>query len=147
MQHHATFVHLLLIATYLLTLNNSDTAVRGVLKIFCKFHRKAPVLESLFYKVASLQACNVTKNRLLHKCFPVKFEKFWKTPILKNIWTNASVYCYFILYLFLQSSTVHVLHFYWEILYYAIKTIELMMCEVVSFEKVFYWTKFLAFES
>ena len=58
----------------------------------CKVHRKAPVLESLFYKVASLQACNVTKNRLLHKCFHVKFEKFWRTPILKNIWTTISVY-------------------------------------------------------
>ena len=45
-------------------------------QISCKFHRKAPVLEPLFHKVASLQACNVTKNRLLHKCFPVKFEKF-----------------------------------------------------------------------
>ena len=28
-----------------------------------------------------------------------------------------------------------------------IKTIELMTCEAVSFEKVFQWTKFLAFES
>ena len=52
----------------------------------------APVLESLFYNVASFQACNVTKNRLLHRCFPVKFEKFWRTPISKNIWTTASVY-------------------------------------------------------
>ena len=33
-----------------------------------------------------------TKNRLLHRCFPVNFEKLWRTPILKNIWTNASVY-------------------------------------------------------
>ena len=50
------------------------------------------MLESLFYKLPSLQACNVTKKRLLHKCFPVKFEKFWRTPISKNIWTTASVY-------------------------------------------------------
>ena len=33
----------------------------GVLKIFCKFHRKAPVLESLFNKVAAgLQTSNFT---------------------------------------------------------------------------------------
>ena len=34
-----------------------------------------------------------------------------------------------------------------KILYYAIKTIELMTGETVSFEEVFYRTKFLAFES
>ena len=28
------------------------------------------------YKVASLQGCSFTKKRLLHRCFPVKFEKF-----------------------------------------------------------------------
>ena len=32
-------------------------------------------------------------------------------------------------------------------LYYAIKTLELMPLEAVSFEKVFHRTKFLAFES
>ena len=52
---------------------------------------------------------------------------------------------YFIIYLFLQS--VHVLHFYRELPYYAIKTIELMTREAVSFEEVFHWKKFLAFES
>ena len=51
------------------------------------------MLESRFYKVASLQAYNITKNRLIHRCFPLKFEKFWRTPILKNIWTTTtSVY-------------------------------------------------------
>ena len=35
-------------------------------------------------------------------------------------------------------------HFF---IYYAIKTIELMTREAVSFEEVFQWTKFLAFES
>ena len=29
---------------------------------FCKFHRKAPVLELLFNKVAALKACNFIKN-------------------------------------------------------------------------------------
>ena len=51
---------------------NSDTAAGaefissslswGVLKNFCKFHREAPVLESLFCKVSSLQVCNVSKR-------------------------------------------------------------------------------------
>ena len=66
--------------TYILTYTyNSDTAVEiefisSRRRCFCRFHRKAPVLEPLFYKVASLQACNVTKNRLLHKCFHVKLR-------------------------------------------------------------------------
>ena len=33
------------------------------------------------------------------------------------------------------------------LLYYAVETIELMTHQVVSFEKVLHWTKFLAFES
>ena len=49
---------------------------------------------SLFYKVASLQACSAIKNRLLYRSFPVKFEKLLRTPTLKNIWTTASV-CWF----------------------------------------------------
>ena len=45
---------------------------------FVKFHRKAPVLESLFNKVIGLKACNVIKRRLQHRCFPVNFQKFLK---------------------------------------------------------------------
>ena len=70
--------------------------------------------------------------------------------ILKNTYFEEHLNDCFrvlIIYLFLQSSTVHVLHFYRELLYYAIKTIELMTREAVSFEEVFHWTKFLAFES
>ena len=46
---------------------------------------KAPVLESLSNKVAGLQACNFVKKRLQHWCFPVKFAKFLRTSILRNI--------------------------------------------------------------
>ena len=45
---------------------------------FRKFHIKTTVLESLF------QACNFIKKRLQHRCFPVKFVKFTKTPFLQN---------------------------------------------------------------
>ena len=48
---------------------------------FCKFDTKSPVLESLLKK---LLACNFIKKRLQHTCFPVKFTKFLRTPILKN---------------------------------------------------------------
>ena len=43
------------------------------------------MLESLFKKAAGLKACNFIEKRLQHKCFPVKFAKFLKTTILKNI--------------------------------------------------------------
>ena len=32
-----------------------------------------------------LEACNFIKKKLPHRCFSVKFVKFLKTPILKNI--------------------------------------------------------------
>ena len=44
-----------------------------------KFHRKTPVLKSLFNKlqafrhVTLLKVCNFVKKRLQHSCFPVKF--------------------------------------------------------------------------
>ena len=41
--------------------------------------------ECLFNKDAGLRACNFIKKRLQQKCFPVKFKKFLRTPILKNI--------------------------------------------------------------
>ena len=57
---------------------------KGVLK-FRKFYRKTPVLESIFNNISGLQSCNFIKKRLQHRCFPIKFAKFLRTPILKNI--------------------------------------------------------------
>ena len=48
-------------------------------KKFCKFHRKIPVLESLF-KVTDLGF----KKRLQHRCFPVKLAKILRTTFLQN---------------------------------------------------------------
>ena len=59
--------------------------VKEVFWKFQKFYRKTPVLESLFNDVASLQAGTLLKKRLKHNCFPVKFAKFLRMPILKNI--------------------------------------------------------------
>ena len=52
---------------------------------FGKFHRKTSVLESLFNKFSERKANNFIKKRLQNRCFPVKFAKFLRTPILKNI--------------------------------------------------------------
>ena len=50
----------------------------------------------LFNKVAGLQVCNFIKKRLQHNCFPVKFVKFLRTHILKNICKRLllSVVCF-----------------------------------------------------
>ena len=42
------------------------------------------MLESLFNKVAGLQACIFIKKKLQHRCFPVNIAKFLKTPILST---------------------------------------------------------------
>ena len=59
----------------------------SVLKNFCNIHRKTLLLEPLFNKVASLQACNFIKKRLQHRCFPMNITKFfgkafYRTPLV-----------------------------------------------------------------
>ena len=55
-----------------------NQSIQQPLEVFCKkgyaqkFHRFC------------IQACNFTKKRLQRKCFPVKSDKFFRTPILKN---------------------------------------------------------------
>ena len=51
----------------------------------CYIHRKTPVLESRFDKVAGLKVCNFTKKRLQPRCFPANIAKFLRAAILKNI--------------------------------------------------------------
>ena len=66
---------------------------KGVLKIFTNFIGKHLCwLESLFNKVTGLKACYFIKTRLQHLCFPVKFAKFLRTPILKNISERLLLY-------------------------------------------------------
>ena len=43
------------------------------------------MLESLFDKVANLRQKAFIEKRLQYRCFPVKFVKFLRKPILKNI--------------------------------------------------------------
>ena len=55
-----------------------------VLKNLANFTRKH-LCFSLFNEVAANQVCNFIKIRLQHRCFLVKFVKFLRTLILKNI--------------------------------------------------------------
>ena len=72
------------------TLNTLETVTGGVLwkKLilkFPKFQRKTPVFAFLFIKVAVLDACNFIKKKIQQRCFRLKFAKFLRTRILKNI--------------------------------------------------------------
>ena len=55
---------------------------KGVLRNFTKFTGKH-LWQSLFFnKVAGLRPATLLKKRLWHRCFPVKFAKFLRTPFL-----------------------------------------------------------------
>ena len=62
----------------------------GVFKKFSNIHRKTPVLESLFNKVAGLKVCNFIKTRLQRRYFPVNVEKFFRTPRKLSAATSGS---------------------------------------------------------
>ena len=64
----------------------SEAATRDILweKVFLEIsqiHRKTPVPEPLFDKVAGLRPATLLKKRLWHSCFPVNFAKFPRTFI------------------------------------------------------------------
>ena len=68
---------------------SSEAATRGALckkrsLEFHKIHRKTPVPESLFNKVAGLIPETLLKKELWHRCFPVNFVEFLITHFLQN---------------------------------------------------------------
>ena len=63
----------------------SEIQKQSFADIFRNVHRKTSVLESFCSKYGELKACNFIKKRLQHRCFPVKFAKFLRTPFLQNI--------------------------------------------------------------
>ena len=57
---------------------------KGVLRNFTNFIGKH-LRQSLFFnKVAGLSPATLLKKSLWHRCFPVNFEKFLRTPFLQN---------------------------------------------------------------
>ena len=53
---------------------------KSVLKNFAKFSGKHLCQSLFFNEVAGLRPAILLKNRLWHRCFPVNFAKFLKTP-------------------------------------------------------------------
>ena len=71
---------------YITTIRTSRTRMFfeiDVIKV-CNIHRKTPVLESVFSKVASMKACNFIKKRLQHRCFSVNIKLFKKISIKEH---------------------------------------------------------------
>ena len=84
----------------LLIKNGKGSHPRSIKKLLLKIsniHRKTPVLESCFNKVARMKACNFIKKILQHRCSLKNLEEFLKTPFLK---TSANGCSYFIYYCF-----------------------------------------------
>ena len=63
---------------------------RCVLKIFCNIHRKTPVLESVFNKVAELQVCNFIKETPTQMLSCKYCEIFKNTPLEKHLQTAVA---------------------------------------------------------
>ena len=60
---------------------------KGVLRSFTKFTGKHLCQSLFFNKVAGLRPATLLKKRLWHKCFPVNFVKFLRTPFFKeHLW-------------------------------------------------------------
>ena len=57
---------------------------KGAFKNLAKYTGKH-LLQSLFFnEVTGFKPTTLLKKRLWHRCFPVNFSKFLKTPFLKN---------------------------------------------------------------
>ena len=54
---------------------------KGVLRNFAKFTGKH-LCHSLFFNKVASKVCNFIEKRLWHRCFPVTFTKFLRTPFL-----------------------------------------------------------------
>ena len=57
---------------------------KGVPRNFAKFTGKHPCQSLFLNKVTGLRAATLLKKRLWHRCFPVNFVKFLRTPFLQK---------------------------------------------------------------
>ena len=75
---------------------------KAVLRNFAKFTGKHLCQSLFFNKVASFTLATLLKKRLWHRCFPVNFAKFLRTPFLQN--TSGRLFLY-------DENVVAVLHY------------------------------------
>ena len=77
---------------------------KGVLWNFTKFTGNTCARASFFNKVAGLRSATILKKRLWHRCFPVNFVKFPRTPFLQN--TSGRLLLFFITYFLFTFSII-----------------------------------------
>ena len=82
----------------------ADVLQNSCSKKFCKLHRKALVLQSLFKKLAA-EGLQFIKKRHQHRCFSVKFAKFLRPPLfIEHLrWLLQQLWC-LLLYFFLKND-------------------------------------------
>ena len=68
---------------------------KSVFRNFAKFTGKHLCPSLFFNKVAGLRPATLLKKRLWHRCFPVNFVKFLRTPFLQNTFVGCFCHIYF----------------------------------------------------
>ena len=53
-------------------------------------HKKTPVLQTIFNKVAGQEGCHFVKKRIQGRCFPVKFAKILRTTFFHKTPSGAA---------------------------------------------------------
>ena len=81
---------------------------------FPNIHRKKPVMESLFNKVARQKTRHFIKKKPEHRCFPVKFAKFLGALFSQN--TSSGFFCIFTRFFLLDQIPLKVRVSFWRIL-------------------------------
>ena len=92
------FVAILNILRYLQKQSPEMFYKKDVLRNFAKFTGKYLCQSLFFIKSAVLRSANLWKKRLWHRCFPVNFAKFVRTPLF----TKALQWLLFYLVLLLK---------------------------------------------
>ena len=68
------------------------SAKKDVLRNFAKFTGKDLCQSFFFNKVAGLRPATLLKKRPWHRCFPVNFAKFLRSPFLQNAFEQLLLY-------------------------------------------------------
>ena len=78
---------------------------KGDFRNFTKFTGKHLCHSLFFDKVAGRPACNFIKKRLWHRCFPMNFVEFLRTPFFtEHLWATTSNYIFSIMPFLLVKS-------------------------------------------
>ena len=73
-----------------------------------KIHIKKPPSGPSFPKVAGLGSANLIKRRLWHRCFPVNFGKFIRTPFYRTPLADCFCFSWIELQMLLKCCLMHI---------------------------------------